>query len=393
MIVANDRGHEHGIRPLELRRGCGLLGSVHTTIVDSTLFLGGPPAVTEPIPQLPHPFIEILVAEGIATLAITRPQAGNALNWAVLEQLRGAISRATADPTVEAIVITGSGSRFVSGADLGFFVRCLQSADMGRIVECIRASQEVFDQIATCPKPVVAAVQGAAVGGGVELALACRHIVATPCASFSFPETSLGIVPFSGGTYRTPRRIGAELTRWLVYTGQVVPPPMALKLGLIDEVVMPDQLLAAAVAAARTLRATVTPMSLRIMRPDAKFAPLCEMFSRQTVESLRGPTAGRSSTVGGNQSHRDASATGVDLGRTTNRHGHGEFDFGCRQTGVGCRTGFVCRSRSACQNGKRRANPAAKSVSIALASPTTDRPATHGHRRRQTHASRRAPRD
>jgi enoyl-CoA hydratase/carnithine racemase len=243
--------------------------------------------VTDQNRQHAHPFIDVLVAEGVATLAITRPQAGNALNWAVLEQLRGAMSRATADPAVEAIVITGSGNSFVSGADLGFFVRCLQSADMGRIVECIRASQEVFEQIATSPKPVVAAVQGAAVGGGVELALACRHILASPRASFSFPETSLGIVPFSGGTYRTPRRIGAELTRWLVYTGQVVPPPMALKLGLIDELVMPDQLPAAAQEAARRLSGTVTPMSLRRTGPDEQFGPLREMIARQTVESLR----------------------------------------------------------------------------------------------------------
>ena len=184
-------------------------------------------------------------------------------------------------------MIAAAGSKFISGADVSFFVRCLESGDLSRIVECVRASQEVFAQIAECPKPVVAAVQGAAVGGGVELALACHQIVATPRASFSFPETGLGIVPSSGGTYRTPRRIGVELTKWLVFTGHVLAPPKALKLGLIDQLTMPEQLSDVANLAARKLCDTPTAVPQQPNPPADEFAAMRSLFSRASVAELR----------------------------------------------------------------------------------------------------------
>lgn len=249
------------------------------------------PAPRHPIPLT---FIESRVDEGIATLTLARPQVGNALNWAMLEQLRGAVRQARQAADVRAIVIAAAGNRFVSGADVGFFVRALASGDVARVVECIRASQEVFAEIAECPKPVVAAVQGAAVGGGFELALACHQIVATPRASFSFPETGLGIVPSSGGTYRTPRRIGVELTKWLVYTGHVLPPPKAVALGLVDQLVMPDELSAAAMGAALALcnRAAAAPK--QTAAPPPEFDVWRALFAA-TVAELRAapPSADR----------------------------------------------------------------------------------------------------
>lgn len=243
--------------------------------------------MSAPRRHIPLTFIDWSVVDGVATLTLNRPQADNALNWAMLEQLRSAVGQAADAPDVAAIVIAAVGNRFVSGADVSFFVRCLESGDMSRIVECIRVSQEVFAQIATCPKPVVAAVQGAAVGGGVELALACQHIVSTPRASFSFPETALGIVPASGGTYRTPRRIGVELTKWLVYTGHVLPPPKALTLGLIDQLVMPDQLSAAANTAARTLCDRPTAAPQQAAAPPDEFAAWQSLFAGASVAALR----------------------------------------------------------------------------------------------------------
>jgi enoyl-CoA hydratase len=232
-------------------------------------------------------FIEWRVADGVATLVVNRPQVGNALNWATLEQLRSALRQAAQANEVAAIVIAAAGNRFVSGADLGFFVRCLESGDLARIVECIRASQEVFAEIAQCAKPVVAAVQGAAVGGGVELALACHQIVTTPRASFSFPETGLGILPFSGGTYRTPRRIGVELTKWLVYTGHVLPPPKAVAIGLVDALVMPHELEAAASGAARALCSSPRAAREQAAARSAEFAALRSLFAAAPVAQLR----------------------------------------------------------------------------------------------------------
>ncbi len=235
----------------------------------------------------PQTFIDSQTDDGVATLTLHRPQAGNALNWALLEQLRSAVRRAVASPEIASIVIAAAGNRFVSGADVGFFVRCLKSGNMYRIVECIRASQEVFGEIAACPKPVVAAVQGAAVGGGFELVLACHHVVATPRASFSFPETGLGIVPSSGGTYRTPRRIGVELAKWLVYTGVVLPPPKALALGLIDQLVMPDELASAANLAARTLGQRPKDTPKHALATMAEFSAWRSLFAGATVAELR----------------------------------------------------------------------------------------------------------
>ncbi len=230
------------------------------------------------------PFLDLAVHEGVATITINRPQSGNALNWPLLEQLRGAILWATDSTSVEAIVIAALGKSFVSGADVGFFVRCLESGDIGRIVECIRASQEVFATIAACPKPVVAAVHAAAVGGGVELALACHRIIATPRAIFSLPETALGIIPFSGGTYRLPRRVGVPLAKWLIYTSHLLPPPKALALGLCDQLVMPEQLAAAATQTARALCGADSPA----LKPrTAALAPWDAWFAGARVADLR----------------------------------------------------------------------------------------------------------
>lgn len=236
-------------------------------------------------PEIPLSFIDWQARDGVATLTLNRPKAGNALNWALLEQLRTALRKALEAEDVRAIVIAAAGNRFVSGADVGFFVRSLDAGDVAKIVECVRASQEVFAEIAECPKPIVAAVQGAAVGGGFELALACHRIVATPRASFSFPETGLGIAPTSGGTYRTPRRIGVELAKWLVYTGHALPPPKAVALGLVDQLVMPDELEAAANRTAR--ESCEGPGASREQAPPAEFDALRSLFAGATVAQLR----------------------------------------------------------------------------------------------------------
>jgi enoyl-CoA hydratase/carnithine racemase len=244
--------------------------------------------VTSPDRSQPLPFIGVRLEEGVATLSISRPQAGNALNWPLLEQLRHAFGQAAESPRVQAIVITANGGRFSTGADVGYLVRCLELNDVPRAINYIRASQEVFAEMAECLKPVVAAVQGAAVGGGFELALACHCIVASPRASFSFPETALGILPSSGGTYRTPARIGVELAKWLVCTGYVVPPPMALRMGLIDRLAMPDQLFSVATSLALELCATQAHRRPRTVVPAAEFEVLRSLFGRARVAELLG---------------------------------------------------------------------------------------------------------
>jgi enoyl-CoA hydratase/carnithine racemase len=231
-------------------------------------------------------FVDTQIASGVATITLNRPASGNALNWPLLEQFRAALRLAAASPEVHGIVIAAAGKTFVSGADVSFFTRCLETGNMGKIVDCIRASQEAFAEIAECSKPVVAAVQGAALGGGVELALACHYLVASGRASFSLPETALGIVPLSGGTYRVPLRIGVPLTKWLVYTGRLLPPHTALSLGLIDECVAHEELLFRAQRAASKMSVPSGRAGPRLDQPTAEVASLQSWFAQASVDRL-----------------------------------------------------------------------------------------------------------
>jgi enoyl-CoA hydratase/3-hydroxyacyl-CoA dehydrogenase len=173
----------------------------------------------------------------IATITIDRPDTLNALNEAVIDHLRTAFRQAAGDPATSGIVIAGAGRSFVAGADIRFFVRNIESGDLERIVRFTADGQDLLNEIQHCPKPVVARVHGLALGGGVEIALACDYIVATPEASLGFPETGIGIYPGLGGTQRTTRRLGTGLAKWLVLTGHLVSAEEALAIGLIDRVV------------------------------------------------------------------------------------------------------------------------------------------------------------
>jgi enoyl-CoA hydratase / 3-hydroxyacyl-CoA dehydrogenase len=182
------------------------------------------------------------VSDGIATLTINRPDALNALNEEVLAQFEEAFATVSRDPSVRGIVIAGSGKAFVAGADIRFFVRNIESGSIDKIAAFTERGQALLRAIETCQKPVIARIQGLALGGGVELALACHRIVATPKASLAFPETGIGIYPGLGGTQRTTRRIGTGLAKWLVFTGQIIGAEEALAIGLIDRVVPYERL-------------------------------------------------------------------------------------------------------------------------------------------------------
>jgi enoyl-CoA hydratase/3-hydroxyacyl-CoA dehydrogenase len=195
------------------------------------------------------PFVFTLVrrtdADGIATLTIDRPDALNAINDAVMAQLGAAFRAAAADPGVNGIVLAGSGKAFVAGADIRFFVKNIEGKTIRNIYEFTRAGQDLLLEIQRCRKPVVARVHGLALGGGVEMALACHYIVATPKATFAFPETGIGIYPGLGGTQRTTARVGRGLAKWMVLSGDTVTAEQALAIGLVDRVVPYEQLDAA----------------------------------------------------------------------------------------------------------------------------------------------------
>ncbi|MDH3591650.1 MAG: 3-hydroxyacyl-CoA dehydrogenase/enoyl-CoA hydratase family protein [Planctomycetota bacterium] len=221
--------------------------------------------------------------DGIATLTFNRPDAMNALNEAMVAQFHAAFKEAVADPDVRGIVIAGAGKAFVAGADIRFFVRNIDSGDLDRIVEFTEAGHALLDDIDRCSKPVVARMHGLALGGGLELAQACDWIVASDKAMLAFPETGIGIYPGLGGTQRPSRRIGTGLTKWLVYTGQMLGAKEAAAIGLIDAAVPVDRL---DEAVAETLARGARDATDVAAAPDSHRA-LADVFDRHDVDALR----------------------------------------------------------------------------------------------------------
>jgi len=182
------------------------------------------------------------VEDGIATLTVNRPDKLNALNRATIEELGDAVRRTREDEAVRGIIVTGAGSRaFVAGADIA------ELAAMGPVdgVEVSRLGQRVFRELELSRKPVVAAVNGFALGGGCELALACHLRIAASTARFGLPEVKLGIIPGYGGTLRLPRIIGKGRALEMILTAEMVGAEEAYRIGLANRVVEPDALLPA----------------------------------------------------------------------------------------------------------------------------------------------------
>ena len=147
------------------------------------------------------------------------------------------------------------------------------------------AARRCCARIETCPKPVIARLHGLALGGGVELALACHAIVATPKASLAFPETGIGIYPGLGGTQRTTRRVGTGLAKWLVLTGQTLGAEEALAIGLVDEVVPHDKLDAAIAEAIAAPDSSEPFRAPHCLFPTA-YRPIADFFERHGVDEL-----------------------------------------------------------------------------------------------------------
>jgi enoyl-CoA hydratase len=203
-------------------------------------------------------YISLLVEvrEGIGTVTINRPDKLNALNATAKSELREAITALRDDPGVGAIVITGAGEKsFVAGTD----IEELAALDQKSGEEFSRGGQEVFDLIEQCGKPVIAAVNGYALGGGCELALACTLRIASDRARFGQPEVNLGVIPGYGGTQRLPRLIGKGKALEMMLTGTPVNAEDALRIGLVNGVVQHAELAAAADKLARTLAGKSRP--------------------------------------------------------------------------------------------------------------------------------------
>lgn len=178
----------------------------------------------------------------IGRIRISRPDALNALNQTVMKQIDEAFARAEADPQTSAIILESAGKAFVAGADIKFFVDCIKEDRLSDNYDFTAYGLEVLNRIDDSKKLVVAKMDGLALGGGLELALSTDVIVATPKAIMGFPETGIGIYPGLGGTQRTPRHIGKELAKYLIFTGRIITAEDAHTIGLVDYVFEPAEI-------------------------------------------------------------------------------------------------------------------------------------------------------
>lgn len=191
------------------------------------------------------------LSNGILTITVNRPDKLNALNKLTVQELGQAIQEAKANAEVKIIILTGSGQKgFVAGADISEFVGL--SVEQGKAMA--KAGQDVFKSIEDCPKPVIAAVNGFALGGGCELAMACHLRVASENAKFGQPEVNLGLIAGYGGTQRLTHYLGKTKSMELHLTGDMITAEQALYLGLLNYVVPQDQLMTRCIEIAERIK-------------------------------------------------------------------------------------------------------------------------------------------
>ena len=180
------------------------------------------------------------VEEGIATITFNRPKALNALNPALLEEFSEALDEIAADENIRVLVLTGSGDKsFVAGAD----ITELATYNSLTAKNFAQTGHAIIAKLQQLPIAVIAAVNGFALGGGTEIAIACDFIYASDNAKFGQPEINLGLIPGFGGTQRLPRLIGSNMTKELVFTGKMISAAEAQAIGLANKVVPQEQLM------------------------------------------------------------------------------------------------------------------------------------------------------
>jgi enoyl-CoA hydratase len=211
------------------------------------------------------PVIVVDIDGRVATITINRPDKLNALNAAVRQEFVAALNDLNANDDVRVVIVTGAGDKaFVAGADIKEF-----AGRSGYEQFLVTKSFGIFEAPERSPKPVIAAVNGFALGGGCELAMACDIRIASDNAKLGQPEITLGILPGGGGTQRLPRLVGLGTAYKLLYTGEIIGAEEALRIGLVDEVVPHDQLMPRAQELAASI-ADKSPAALQFIKDAVK---------------------------------------------------------------------------------------------------------------------------
>ncbi len=192
------------------------------------------------------------IEDGIATLTYNRPKSLNALNGELLDEMSQALDAVSADEGIRVLVLTGSGEKsFVAGADITELAKC--NALQGKTFAA--KGQKAISKLQCLGIPVIAAVNGFALGGGSEIALACDFIYASENAKFGLPEITLGLIPGFGGTQRLSRLVGINMAKEMIFTGKMISAAEAKEIGMVNKVVSPENLMTEVMNTAKTIAA------------------------------------------------------------------------------------------------------------------------------------------
>jgi enoyl-CoA hydratase len=210
--------------------------------------------------------LKLDVSDGIGVITISRPQALNALNSAFFREMNGMLDEVEKQPGIRVLIITGDGPKsFVAGADIAEMVH--MNSDEGYTFSIF--GHDTFNRIANLPIPVIAAVNGFALGGGCELAMSCDIRLASTNAKFGQPEVNLGLIPGYAGTQRLPRMVGVSNALWLLMSADIITADVALRIGLVQMVFEPEQLM----EEARKLAAKIAakgPVAVKLVKAGVR---------------------------------------------------------------------------------------------------------------------------
>ena len=224
--------------------------------------------------------IKYEVKENIGYVTIARPEALNALNKTVLEELFDVFNKIENDDEVRAVILTGEGRSFVAGADIAQMSN-LTVAE-GRAFGAY--GQKVFNYIEKVEKPVIAAINGFALGGGCEIAMACDMRIASSKAKFGQPEVGLGITPGFGGTQRLSKLVGKGMAKLLILTADIIGADEALRIGLVEKVVEPEELMAVCEDIAKKI-ASKAPIAVAMSKTCINKGYHLDLFSGSALEA------------------------------------------------------------------------------------------------------------
>jgi enoyl-CoA hydratase len=227
-----------------------------------------------------YEILKMEAVDAVAVVTVSRPQAMNALNTRFFQEMDALVAEIGGRADIKAVVITGDGKAFVAGADIAEMVG--KTPDEARAFS--RLGQRTFRSLELLEKPVIAAVNGFALGGGCELALACDFRIASTKAKFGQPEVNLGLIPGYAATQRLPRLIGLGHALYLLLTAEMVGAEDALRMGLVQKVVEPEALLTTAVETAKAIAAK-GPLAVRLVKRVAREGLLKDFDSGCALEA------------------------------------------------------------------------------------------------------------